>query len=233
MPWMIGNFQINLADKNRKATTMEELEWFLSKAAAFDAGFGLDFNAETMRKHGFTDEMLLTINNWETLRFTNAFSEEQKEAFKDPYGDWHIEKVDDSSYLLYPQHISRRYFCNFKEDSWQWNTPFTSPFALCITVEGKGSISDVYLETPNDTLRFPCTLKSGQCLIYDFDGTAFITDMNYNKIKKIETQGVALLNEGSSDVSFFCNVTTEEKKLPYVTVRFMTRGEATQLSTDN
>ena len=233
MPWMIGNFQINLADKNRKATTMEELEWFLSKAAAFDAGFGLDFSAETMRKHGFTDEMLLTINNWETLRFVNAFSEEQKEAFKDPYGDWHIEKVDDSSYLLYPQHISRRYFCNFKEDSWQWNTPFTSPFALCITVEGKGSISDVYLETPNDTLRFPCTLKAGQCLIYDFDGTAFITDMNYNKIKKIETQGVALLNEGGSDVSFFCNVTTEEKKSPYVTVRFMTRGEATQLSTDN
>ena len=84
---MIGNFQINLADKNRKATTMEELEWFLSKAAAFDAGFGLDFSAETMRKHGFTDEMLLTINNWETLRLANAFSEEQKEAFKDPYGD--------------------------------------------------------------------------------------------------------------------------------------------------
>ena len=70
-------------------------------------------------------------------------------------------------------------------------------------------------------------------LIYDFDGTAFITDLNYNKIKEIETQGVAQLNEGSSNVSFICNVTTEEKKSPYVTVRFMTRGEATQLSTDN
>ena len=58
IPWMIGNFQIHLADKNRKATTMEELEWFLSKAAAFDAGFGLDFSAETMRKHGLTDEIL-------------------------------------------------------------------------------------------------------------------------------------------------------------------------------
>ena len=32
MPWMIGNFNIHLADKNRKATSMEELEWFLSKA---------------------------------------------------------------------------------------------------------------------------------------------------------------------------------------------------------
>ena len=50
MPWMIGNFQIHLADKNRNATTLEELEWLLSKAAAFDAGFGLDCSAETMKK---------------------------------------------------------------------------------------------------------------------------------------------------------------------------------------
>ena len=59
-PWMIGNFQILLSDKNRKATSLEELEWFLSKAAAFDAGFGLDFSAEAMRKHGLTDMMLNT-----------------------------------------------------------------------------------------------------------------------------------------------------------------------------
>ena len=30
IPWMIGNFQIHLADKKRQATSMEELEWFLS-----------------------------------------------------------------------------------------------------------------------------------------------------------------------------------------------------------
>ena len=230
MPWMIGNFQIRLADKNRKATTKEELEWFLSKAAAFDAGFGLDFSAETMHAHGLTDEMLNTINDWETLRLSNAFTEAQKETFKDPYGNWHIEKVDDTTYFLYPQHISRRYFCNFKEDSWQWNSPYTSPMALCIAVEGKGSINDLYLETPNDTLRFPYTLKAGQFLFYDFDGKAYITDSNYNKIKEIETQGVLFLNEGNSEVSFTCNVKTEEKKTPHVTVRFITRDKPTSLN---
>lgn len=230
IPWMIGNFQIRLADKNRKATTKEELEWFLSKAAAFDAGFGLDFSIEAMRAHGLTDEMLNTINDWETLRLANAFTEAQKETFKDPYGNWHIEKVDDTTYFLYPQHISRRYFCNFKEDSWQWNSPYTSPMALCIAVEGKGSINDLYLETPNDTLRFPYTLKAGQFLFYDFDGKAYITDSNYNKIKEIETQGIISLNEGNSEVSFTCNVKTEEKKTPYVTVRFITRGKPTSLN---
>ena len=229
MPWMIGNFQIRLADKNRRATTKEELEWFLSKAAAFDAGFGLDFSAEAMRAHGLTDEMLNTINDWETLRLANAFTEAQKEAFKDPYGNWHIEKMDDTTYFLYPQHISRRYFCNYKEDSWQWNSPYASSMALCIAVEGKGSINDLYLETPNDTLRFPYTLKAGQFLFYDFDGTAYITDSNYNKIKEIETQGILYLNEGNSEVSFTCNVKTEEKKMPHVTLRFITRGKAEEI----
>lgn len=111
MPWMIGNFKIHLADKYRKATTLEELEWFLSKAAAFDAGFGLIFSTETMKEHGLTDEMLDAINIWETLRLSGAFSEEQKEQFKDPYANWHIEKLNDSTSHLFEQQTSRRYVC--------------------------------------------------------------------------------------------------------------------------
>ena len=104
--------------------------------------------------------------------------------------------------------------------------------ALCIAVEGKGSINDLYLETPNDTLRFPYTLKAGQFLFYDFDGKAYITDSNYNKIKEIETQGIIFLNEGNSEVSFNCNVKTEEKKTPHVTVRFITRDKPTSLNSE-
>ena len=109
MSWMIGNFPILLADKKRKATSLEELEWFLSKAAAFDAGFGLDFNVETMRKHGLTDQFLNAINIWETLRLSGAFSETQKEQFKDPYGNWHLMQKNDSTYLIYERQTSRGY----------------------------------------------------------------------------------------------------------------------------
>ena len=221
IPWMIGNFQILLADKNRKATTLEELEWFLSKAAAFDAGFGLDFSVETMRHHGLTDEMLNTIRLWETLRMNSAFSEAQKEAFKDPYGNWHIEK-NDSTYLLYTQHISRRYFCNLTDDHWDWYTPHASRCALQIAVEGKGSVSALEFRTKNDTLHFPCTLKAGQYLMYDFHGSAYITDLNFNKIKEILPQGMLFLEEGSNEVSFTCDVKPEDKKSPMLTVRYIT-----------
>lgn len=229
MPWMLGNFKIHLADKNRKATTMEELEWFLSNAAAFDAGFGLDFEANTMRKHGLTDPMLNTISIWESLRLSGAFSEAQKEAFKDPYGNWHLEKGEDSEYLLYPQYISRGYLCNLKDDAWQWNSPYKSRFALRIEVEGKGSISELNLRTPNGILYLPCTLKAGQYLVYDFDGSAYITDANYNKAKEVEAQGVSYLDEGMSEVSFRCETKSEDKKTPQVTVRFFTRGEAEKI----
>jgi len=224
IPWMIGNFQIHLADKKRKATTMEELEWFLSKAAAFDAGFGLDFSAEAMRKHGLTDEMLNTIKLWESLRLAEVFSEEQKEQFKDPYENWHIEKAEDSAYFLYTQHISRQFFCHFKDDTWQWNSPYNSRFALCIAVEGQGSISELIFRTPNGILYFPCTIKSGQYLVYDFDGTAYITDLNFNKLEEVFPQGVSFLEEGSSEVSFTCEVKAEKEKNPDVTVRYITRN---------
>lgn len=225
MPWMIGNFQILLADKNRSATTLEELEWFLSQAAAYDAGFGLDASAETLRQHGLTDEMLNTINIWETLRLSGAFSEEQKEQFKDPYGNWHIEKTD-SLYLLYEQHISRRYFCNLEDDTWEWNCPHKGRFALQIAVGGKGSISNLEFRTPNGILSFPCTLKAGQHLMLGFDGIARVTDQNYNTIEEALPQGVALLEEGLNEISFSCEVKPEGKKQPEVSVRFMTREAA-------
>lgn len=223
-PWMIGNFQIHLADKKRKATSIEELEWFLSKAAAYDAGFGLDFDVAAMRKHGQTNAMLDAINMWETLRLSGAFSEAQKEQFKDPYGNWHIEKGEDAVYLLCPQHISRRYFYNSKGDAWEWNCPYAGRFALQIAVEGQGSISELNLRTPNGILYLPCTVKAGQFLFYDFDGSAYITDANYNKIADVNAQGVAVLDEGSSEVSFTCEVKTEEMKTPQVSVKYLTRG---------
>ena len=229
MPWMIGNFAIHLADRMKPATTLEELEWFLSNAAAFDAGFGLEFDAETMRRHGLTDEMLNTINLWESLRLAQAFTDKQKELFKDPYANWHLEKAGDSAFNIYPLHFSRRYFCNLSDDRWTWNSPYKSRFALRIAVEGKGSISELEFRTPNGILIFPCAIQAGQYLIYSFDGTARITDLNYNTIEEILPRGVSALEEGANEVTFTCEVKAEGQRKPSVAVRYITRGEAQEV----
>lgn len=233
MPWMIGNFQIRLADKNHKATTMEELEWFLSKAAAFDAGFGLDCSAETLENHGLADAMLNTINHWETLRLSDAFSEEQKEAFKDPYGNWHLMKTNDSTYCLFEQLTSRQYTCEpsiYHCDTcsswgsmhgvWNWNSPYNSPLSIVVKVEGAGSISDLCLIHQWGRLEIPCTVEAGQYLIYD--GKALITDLNYNTIEEVKPSGKVRLMEGENPVSFTCSFVGEKEKTPHVMVRYLT-----------
>ena len=120
-------------------------------------------------------------------------------------------------------------FCNLTDDHWEWNSPYTSRFALSITVEGKGSISNLAIRTPNGVLHFTCTIKAGQYLIYDFEGNACITDLNYNKIGDVTAEGVSVLEEGVSEVSFTCEVKTEERKKPEVTIRYYTHGDAIRL----
>jgi hypothetical protein len=241
MPWMIGNFQIHLADKKRKATTMEELEWFLSKAAAFDAGFGLDFSAETMKKHGLTDAMLSAINNWESLRLANAFSAEQKEAFKDPYGNWHLMQVDDTTFWLFEQQISRQYVCETTlsrcdtckywgsmQGDWNWRSHYNSPLSLILRVEGKGSVSNPCVISGQDSITFPCTIKAGQYLVFDLShrGMACITDTNFNTIKEIKPTGnLPRLIEGDNQISMECRFIGEGKHLPEVSVRYIAIDE--------
>lgn len=241
IPWMIGNFQIHLSDKNRKATSLEELEWFLSKAAAFDAGFGLDFNAETMRKHGLTDEMMNTINLWETLRLADAFSEEQKEQFKDPYGNWHLKQVNDTTFWLFEQQISRHYVCkpNINQcdtcknwgsmhGNWNWTSYYNSPLSFVLKVEGEGSISDLYILSEQGRFVFPTTIEAGQYLIFDLNhnGIARITDLNYNTIEEIKPIGIPpRLCEGENLISFECSFVGEGEHMPEVTVRYFIISE--------
>ena len=240
MPWMIGNFQIHLADKYKPATPIEALEWFLSKAAAFDAGFGLDYSIETMQQHGLNDAFLKAIRTWETLRLGNAFSEELKEKMKDPYSDWHLQQVDDSTYQLFEQQISSRYrmepsfydcdTCKGQgslHGNWSWKPSFTSPLTLIVKVEGKGSICDLCLVTPNGKLTFPCTLEAGQYLLYDFDhmGNALITDANYNTIAETKPTGTSpVLSQEGTSVTASCTFSCKGKKAPEVSVRYLSRG---------
>ncbi|MBQ2226264.1 MAG: hypothetical protein II426_01780 [Methanobrevibacter sp.] len=91
-------------------------------------------------------------------------------------------------------------------------------------MEGKGSISKLEVETPNGTLFFSCTVKADQFFILDFDGTACLTDMNFNILNEIEMEGSANLDEGESEVKFTCEVRAEDGKTPHATVRFVTRG---------
>ena len=238
-PRMLGWFLIRLADKNFECSTLEDLEWALSESAGFDAGYAMTINMNTLKKHGQIDLLLEAIKNWDALREVKAFSEEQMEKLKDPLTEWHLEKVDDQNFLLYPLTISKYFRCNLGEmqpgqpggSDWSWNSPEEGRFSIRLRVEGEGSVKNPAFTTSKGVIKFPCTISGGQYLFYGFDGKAMITDKNYNTLEVIEPLGKAVLPAGSSAVSFSCDAPDDET--PEVNVRYMTRSKPEQIKKQN
>ena len=185
--------------------------------------------------------MLSAINNWESLRLANAFSAEEKEAFKDPYGNWHLMQVDDTTFWLFEQQISRQYVCETTlsrcdtckywgsmQGDWNWRSHYNSPLPLILRVEGKGSVSNPCVISGQDSITFPCTIKAGQYLVFDLShkGNACITDTNFNTIKEIKPTGnLPRLIEGDNQISMECRFIGEGKQMPEVSVRYIAIDE--------
>lgn len=82
---------------------------------------------------------------------------------------------------------------------------------------------DPQFTTPEGVIKFPCTVKEHQYLLYTFDGKAVVTDKNYNVVQTVVPEGEALMPAGTSAVSFSCSLISEDA--PDVVIRFMTQGE--------
>lgn len=225
----LGWIMLRTADKKRKNTTMEDIEWMLSKAASFDAGYGLVIDAKTVSDQGMLGEMFETMKRWNQLTKDGAFTESQKELMKDPYIDWHLTE-EDSVFLLYPIDVSRRFQCEFIEedaglltaDKWEWTSDDGDRFGLRIMVEGNTEMRNPMVNTEKGLVLFPCTISPGQTLVYDFKDVAYVMDANYKTIEEVNIEGMSELPKGSSEVYLLCEADPEAER-PVVTVRYITR----------
>ncbi|MCK9302799.1 MAG: hypothetical protein PHU62_05865 [Bacteroidales bacterium] len=207
------------------------MEWALSEAAGFDAGYAMTISPHVLKNHGHIDMLLEAIKNWDFLRYNQAFTEEQQARLRDPKTEWHLEKVDDTQYNLYQLNISDRYHCNLQElqpgqpagSDWSIESPYSSNCAVRLYVDGDGSIKNPKVRTADGgMIVFPCTIEGGQYLLYEFSGEAVVTDKNYNVVKNIIPNGKLSLTEGTSNISFYCD---RNEGSPEVVLRFITRSE--------
>ena len=225
----LGWINIHAADQRRAATSLDDVEWLMSKAVGFDAGYGLLVDKKAIQEHGRLNEILEQIRQWDRLRCAGNLSEKQREALRDPYQDWHLEKEDDTHVKLFQWNYSRRYKCNFIEadsllisaEPWEWKSDAPGNFGLRIQVDGKLSIINPMINTEKGLAMFPCTIKPGQSLVFDSGETAFVMDANFKKIAEVTMEGIALLPEGMSEVRFMCE-TMKEGDEPKVTLRYIT-----------
>ena len=229
-PRMLGWFLLRLAERKFEASTLEDLEWSLSESAGFDAGYGMTIRVNTLKNHGQIDAFLDAIKNWDALRLSDSFSDELKEQLKDPKTEWHLEKITDSEFALYPMMISKPYICDLSEmqpgqgggADWSIDNDFESKLYLRLRVTGDGAISNPSIFTQNGRVTFGCTVEDSQYLLYSNDGKAYVTDKNYNNISEATVTGDITLAEGTSAISFVCEHDRDDT--PEVAVRFITYG---------
>lgn len=224
----LGWVNIHAADKKRSATSLDEVEWMLSKSVGFDAGFGLLMDKKAIKEHGRLDEIFQKIRQWNQFRQAHVLSKMQLEELQDPYLDWHLAQDDSTHVVLSQWNFSRRYRCNFVEadslligaEPWEWKADEETRFGLRLQVDGNEPIVNPMINTDKGLVMFPCTIQPRQCLVYDFEDVAYVMDGNFNTLNEAAIEGISVLPEGSSTVRFYCE-TEKEGSRPEVTVRYV------------
>ncbi|MDO4740607.1 MAG: hypothetical protein Q4A66_08080 [Eubacteriales bacterium] len=92
---MMGWYQVCAADGKFEATPPENMEYMLSRSAAFDAGLAVSIKAQVARDHGLIGEYMDYIRLWEDFRFRADIPEKVRELLQDEETNWHLEKDGD------------------------------------------------------------------------------------------------------------------------------------------
>lgn len=234
-PRMLGWFLLRTAERKFEATSREDIEWALSEAAGFDAGYSMTVMPNVLKKHGRIDELLSLMRDWDRLRLAGAFTEEQRLQLRDPQNEFRLEKLSENRFQLYPISISPVYTCALGEmqpgqpggADWTVTNRREASFAFRLRVDGEGEIRDPMFRNAGGAVKFPCTVEDGQYLLFDLDGRCEVTDKNYRTLCRVDPVGTLALPCGTSALSFSCS--HDRGDTPDVLVTFLTRGEGTQI----
>lgn len=106
-PHMLGWFEFRTASGELEATSLDEIEWMLSKAAGFNAGFAIVAQPENFCINGQGKAAIAAIREWERARRAGAFSAAQRERLKAADSDWHLEPAGKGKWRLWPVAFSK------------------------------------------------------------------------------------------------------------------------------
>ncbi|NOU72762.1 hypothetical protein GC098_15255 [Paenibacillus sp. LMG 31458] len=238
IPPMLGWFLVRSATDQFEATVLDEIEWVLSKAAGFNAGFALVADMGVLQRNGNINELLESVSQWEMARQAGAFTEEQQERLRDPKGDWHLRSEGEGRWSLYPVSISKPFVCNPAElqpgqpggaDWTFYNRHADQPLKFILRVMPSYGNDDASVKRPaffanGVYMTFETEVLANQYLVCDGDRTGKIYDLNWNLQKTVETSvDAVIVRNGGQTLSFSCKFEGEPK--PLVSVKVFTWGE--------
>ena len=224
MPGMLGWFNMT------PQTSIEDIEWMLTRSAAFNAGYAFCTSYNTLDGNAQADEILRLIGQWEKARLSDAFTEEQQQRMKDINTEFTLEANGENAW-----HLTQVFSHKFKHASKvrQPGEPLYSTFTFknpasrqpmqFLLTAAKGNVQDVKMEIDNyKQIALPVTLNEGQTVKYTGGETAVVYSKQWKKLKEIEMEASALwLNSGEHAVTLDCSFEGDEASFAKLEVRLV------------
>jgi len=208
MPHMLGWFSCGTDYRP------EEIEWIQARSAAFDAGYLLRMD-ESIETNGFKEELFSLVKDWQEARNSHSFTTEQLKAFEDPSSEFHLQRVGDKKWQLYPVKLQPGYEHKFRHvqtgepvaSHFKTDNPYQAqPFQLYIiatATEGNkaSTVSALEIEVNQyQSIRIDEPLKAGDRII--IDGKAvWLCDNTWNKLKKLEIGSLPNWDKGTNELT--------------------------------
>lgn len=224
MPGMLGWFKMT------PETSIEDAEWLLAKSAGYDAGYALVVSDGIIEKNGNSDKILELIGDWEKLRLTNSFTEEQKERMRNTDNEFSLNKVNESEWSLWQ--INSELYKHEKKEK-QPGEPLHSTFEfnndgeeqpLCFTLTAMGCDADnITLEIDSyKELKLPVGLKKGQSLKYQGGDVIVLYNASWQILGEYEIESSDLIiDKNDHSFSIDCDFTIKGEN-PNVKVELKT-----------
>lgn len=207
MPGMLGWFKMTAS------TTLEDIEWLMTRSAAYNAGFAFVMDLKAVKGNGVSAEILNRINLWETARLKGVLPEEITAKMRDLSTEFHLEKGKGNTLNL--TQVYSHKFKHLKKERQPGE-----PLSTSITFENKAvkqalgfiitavqaDISNLQLEINHSkSVPIPVELKKGQSIKYSGGKEAVLYDAQWNPVKIITLQQDQwMVSVGKNDMVFDC-----------------------------
>jgi len=208
MPGMLGWFKMT------SSTTLEDIEWLMTRSAAYNAGFAFVMDLKAVKGNGVSAEILNRINLWETARLKGVLPEAITTQMRDLSSEYHLEKGLDNTLKL--TRVYSHKFKHLKKER-QPGEPLSTSFSFdnkaprqalgFIITAVQADISNLKLELNHSkSLNIPVELKKGQSLKYTGGKEAIVYDAQWNRIRGVPMhQDQWMVPAGKNDLNFDCS----------------------------
>jgi hypothetical protein len=183
LPRMLGWFELRAAGGDLEATSLEDIEWMLAKAAGYDSGFAVVSDLSVLDANAEAAACVDAIREWESARHARAFSASQRERLKRPEGDWHLEAAGVAAWRLWPIVLSPALALPAAQapEPWSIENPFGPQPLRCMLrlAAGSDEIANPTIEVNGTAVPLALTAGPRQALLCRGDGRVCVCDANW------------------------------------------------------